>query len=789
MKVKLERQEQFQLIISSDIYFFLERNLPKKKIPDYLPVSVSMPATTKSVCPRNVKLATIAIVAIFGLGVGLFLGWLMGSTMTSISHSQKILLETSERVITDKFVKNCNIVEKILQLVEPQKIQEYLRVVVAQPHIAGTEGDEKLATFIRDEWRSQGMDEVLLSPYNVLLSYADPNKPNTVDLVDRNGDVMYRSTLPSLPLYANWTGFSYPYPYFAYSPNGTVVGDPVFVNYGLEEDYAYLETAGVDVSGKIAIARYGFSPCGQKSFLAEKHGIIGLLIYVDPESISAEGFERESVYPNTWWLPKDAIIRASAANNIGDPLTPGFPSLDEINRIPLNEAGLPKIPSQPINVQDATEILGRLGGKVAPEEWLGNLNITYRIGPNFASNFKSLKIKLSVYNQLRRQPSYNVIGMMYGQDEPDRYVIVGNHRDAWVKGSVDPGSGTAVLTELARTFGKLRKTGWKPRRTLVFCSWGAEEFGLIGSTEWVEEHVLKLEPRTVSYINVDVCVAGDTFSPVMSATLKNATFKIAKLVPNPDNSTESLYDSWWRNMNQQGRIDPDGRIIISNMGPFSDFASFLYYAGIPVMDLSWTNANARGPSPYPAYHTAFETLHYVEKFLDPKYQRHASCAQFTGIMMHYLSDSALLPFEFHDWIKATFGLLEFIIDSEEYLKSKNISLDNLKRSMRKVRDAEQLWDKHFAEADKTNPYTLRSLNDHMMLIQKSLFRRLPIDVPTNFFYRYGCDASFSVIMDLLQSDSNEGTSNRWSVIKMRLNDLIIMMEQLTAMLGRPYHTL
>ncbi|RXG55764.1 N-acetylated-alpha-linked acidic dipeptidase 2 [Armadillidium vulgare] len=364
--------------------------------------------------------------------------------------------------VEDKWHKEMNMINEMINRFDRDNIRETLR-------------DNELAEFIRTKFEEAGFDSSELIPYNIYLSKPNPENPNKITL-DMNGTV---TTEPGVGV--------------------------VYVNYGRIEDFERLEELGINITGHIVIARYGKIFRGNKVNLAEKFGAKGNIIFSDPADVAADGTAPENVYDHTWWLPGTGMQRGSTFIG-GDPLTPGWPATEHAYRVSEDEVKFPKIPGQPIGYSDAFQILKRLGGPVAPEDWQGGYpNFTYNLGPSFNSQNGSVSLTLSTHNSGKIEKSYNVIGIIKGSIEPDRYVLIGNHRDAWGYGAMDPSSGTAQVLEMARVFGTFLKEGWRPRRTIIFCSWGAEEFSLIGSTEWVEENIEKLQSRAVGYINTDTC--------------------------------------------------------------------------------------------------------------------------------------------------------------------------------------------------------------------------------------------------------------------------------------------
>ncbi|KAJ7386505.1 hypothetical protein OS493_008640 [Desmophyllum pertusum] len=292
--------------------------------------------------------------------------------------------------------------------------------------------------------------------------------------------------------------------------------------------------------------RYGKIFRGNKIANAANYGAIAAILYSDPADYAMMGGEPENTYPNTPWLPASGVQRGSLYTmpGAGDPQTPGIAALKGMYRRPYNQSELPPIPAHPMGYGDAIHFLKQMGGQEAPKDWRGSLDITYRLGPGFIDS--DITVVVDVNNKLGVKPIYNVIGTIYGREEPDRYVLIGNHRDSWVYGAIDASTGTAVTTEIARVLGELKKSGWRPRRTIKVCSWGGEEYGIIGSTEWVEQHEKELSERAVIYLNTDTAVSGKyvliaSGSPLVKDTLLDFTKTVKD--PNAHDDKESILTS------------------------------------------------------------------------------------------------------------------------------------------------------------------------------------------------------------------------------------------------------
>ncbi|HVF21603.1 MAG TPA: M28 family peptidase, partial [Pyrinomonadaceae bacterium] len=373
----------------------------------------------------------------------------------------------------------------------PKSAREHLRILTLEPHIAGTKEDYATAVYVRDQLRSYGI-AADLREYNVWLNY--PNTPTVLELITTKRQKLntFEAVVSGDPT------SSHPKitPLFnGYSASGDVTAPVVYANYGLPNDYDDLKKAGVDVKGKIVIVRYGNSFRGVKAKVAQDHGAVGCIIYSDPAD---DGYMQGDVYPKGPWRPVASGQRGSVQylfDYPGDPLTPGRPAIDGVPRLKPEEAtDLTRIPVQPIAYDVARSIIAPLKGPVRPRGFQGGLPFAYHVGGT-----NDVKVRLKTDMDYKLRPIWNVIARIDGTDLKDRWVVLGNHRDAWVFGAVDPNSGTSAMLEVGRGLGELLKRGWKPRRTIVLCSWDAEEYGLIGSTEWAEELAGELKEKAVAY--------------------------------------------------------------------------------------------------------------------------------------------------------------------------------------------------------------------------------------------------------------------------------------------------
>ncbi|KAJ7371543.1 hypothetical protein OS493_024883 [Desmophyllum pertusum] len=428
----------------------------------------------------------------------------------------------------------------------------------------------------------------------------------------------------------------------------------------------------------------------------------------------------DNTFPKTWWLPGTGTQRGSIGFADGDPLTPLLPAIDGIYRITKNDTdALPKIPAQVMTYDNAVEFLKRLAGDPVPPEWAGGLNIVYKFGPGFTDS--DLKVRLEVNNQFVTKPVFNVIGTILGKEEPDRLVLMGNHRDAWVFGGVDPSSGTAVMMEVSRGVGELlTKTDWRPRRTIVFCSWGAEEYGLIGSYEWVEENRNLLSDRAVMYLNVDSAVAGNySFGANGNPSLKSLVYQESALVkdPNAHDKETSLYDRWSR---KYPSSSSPGKPYFGGLGSGSDYAPFSHFIGIPSIDMRY-NFRSMGKNLYPVYHTVHDTFYWQKTFNDPHFTTHLSMSQIGARILLEAADTRILPYNLTDYKEALNNNLAALETHYKSLLLKgNVTLDHLAREVRNFSRNADAFEQRKAEASDTQNFAkLRMLNDQMMNMERA----------------------------------------------------------------------
>jgi len=505
-----------------------------------------------------------------------------------------------------------------------ERYKNHLKNLTKEPHVAGTKANERVRDYMVDVMKKAGL-QVDVYPYDIYLpvmpgeAAVEIVAPQAIKL--NNKEVSFKedpfSTDPNL-----WIGYN------AYSGSGDVTGEVVYANMGRKEDFEKLQSLGISVKGKIVIARYGGNFRGYKAKYAEAAGAAGLIIFTDPAD---GGYAKGLVYPEGPYYDDSGIQRGSllTVDWTGDPLTPFDPALPvdgkkKIERKKPEEVGLHTIPVLPLPYGSAKEIFARMKGKPVPAGWQGGLPYTYRLegGPE-------LKVRVNVKQDKKLQRVYNVVGTLKGSELPDEWIIAGSHYDAWGFGGTDPNSGTAMLLALSESLSNLSKAGYKPRRTIKIAHWDAEEQGVIGSTEWVEQFRDELNAKAVAYFNADGAVSGRSFGGSSSPTLKNLLIESTKVVPYPD-SSKMVYDVW---LGKRDLKEPP----VGNLGGGSDHIAFYTHVGIP----SWSGGTG-GPT---IYHSNHDSFSFYERFADPTFSMGPLVERVFGIMALRLSNADIIPYQ------------------------------------------------------------------------------------------------------------------------------------------------
>lgn len=528
-------------------------------------------------------------------------------------------------------------------------LDNWMQLLSAEPHWVGTEYGEKNAKWIQKQFKSWGY-KTKIETYHILFPYPK------VRLLELKGPTSYKAKLTAVPVEGDEftaQGDALLPSYNAFSTDGDVEAELVFVNYGIPKDYEELDKLGIDVRGKIVIAKYQGSWRGIKPKLAAEKGAIGCIIYSDPQD---DGYGRGDVYPKGAFKNKTGVQRGSVMDMPtypGDVLTPGYGATKDAKRLDRKDAPtITKIPVLPISYEDAQPLLEALDGTVAPSSWRGGLPITYHIGPGPA------KVHLKLEFDWQLKPAHNVIATMEGTEFPDQWIMRGNHHDAWVHGANDPISGMVALMEEARAVGELAENGNAPKRTIVYCAWDAEEPGLIGSTEWVEDHKKEIQEKVVAYINTDGNGRG-FLGAGGSHSLQAMVGEVAGTVTDPQKGVSIKERSAARNM-MNGE---SGNFSLYALGSGSDYTPFIQHAGIASLNLGFGGENAGGE-----YHTIYDTYPHYKRFKDPGFAYGIALANTAGRITLRLANADVLPFEFKQWHSTVSGYLDEIMKNTESMR-------------------------------------------------------------------------------------------------------------------------
>ncbi len=548
---------------------------------------------------------------------------------------------------------------RFLAVPDPKLAEEHLRTLTQAPHMAGTLEDKATADYVAQKFRAAGLDTEIVE-YKVWINYP---VEISVDITAPPGVEMHGPTREHVD--------GDPYdgdprvvmPFSGMSPSGDVEADVVYANYGTPEDFEKLEKLKIDVRGKIVLVRYGQNFRGVKVLVAQEHGAAGVIIYSDPFD---DGWRRGDKYPDGPWRPDTGVQRGSVGYMFefpGDPTTPGFASLPSLpaskRTSPGESAQMPTIPVTPLSYHDAAPILQHLGGPDSPREWQGSLPFTYHVGPG------PVRVQMHLKQDYQFRTLWDVIGRVRGSEFPDEWVVAGNHRDAWVYGAADPNSGTAAMLEAVHGIGELLKSGWKPKRTMVFGSWDGEEEGLMGSTEWAEQHESELG-ASPAYFNMDVAVSGQKFGASSVPSLKQFLRDVAKAVPSPKGGT--VYEAWQK-VDQPGAVSTQspaeaigetrrlpvastaGDVPVGDLGGGSDYSAFLQHLGVPSTDIA-------SSGPYGVYHSAFDNFAWFKKFADPDFVYEQQMARVFGLEALRMADADALPYDYEEYGKEISAYLD-----------------------------------------------------------------------------------------------------------------------------------
>jgi N-acetylated-alpha-linked acidic dipeptidase len=606
--------------------------------------------------------------------------------------------------------------EQFRKVPDAARLKEYMEAMAGDSHVAGQPSSKRVADYALAKFKSFGLN-ASLEEFEAMMPWPLETK---VELVapDKYELKIKEPVLPEDPDSGDQTPL-----YNAYSGDGDVTGEVVYVNYGMPADFERLKQMGISVKGKIVLARYGAGWRGIKPKVAYENGAIGCLIYSDPRD---DGFFQGDVYPNGPYRPEYGAQRGSVMDmpiHPGDPLTPGWGSEAGGKKNKREDAPtILKIPVLPIGYGDALPILKQLKGPVAPVEWRGALPVTYHVGPGPAQ----LRMKLSF--EWKNRPLYNVVARIPGTTRPDEWIIYGNHHDAWVMGADDPISGASSLMETARGLGELLKTGWRPSRTIILALWDGEEWGLLGSTEWAEKHRAELQQKAVAYINTDGTGKG-WLNAGGSHGLQQLLGEVAKDVMDPRTGKPVFEEARRRAIlglpeGERSEAENDASFRIAPLGSGSDFTPFLQHSTVSVL-----NVGFGGESPGGVYHSAYDTIKWYQTYSDGDYSYGRTLSQITGTLILRMSEALVLPFQFVDTADT---LMRYVGELEKLAaekKDSKVDMRPVRNAVESLRSAAQAYEKAYASVPRANTQALlakkelQQLNSLLLTSEQKLGNR------------------------------------------------------------------
>ena len=616
--------------------------------------------------------------------------------------------------------------DQLKKHISAEEIRKQHRYFTSMPHPAGSVHNHEVAEYIAEQWRKQGLEDVIIRQYDVLGT--KPVSTSLAMVAPTHYQALLREAAYDVdpdtknPEVANaWMG---------YSASGEVTAPVVYAHSGNPEDYDLLRKNGIDVKGKIVLVRYSnpYSYRGFKALTAEKNGVAAMLIYSDP---AEDGYVKGKVFPAGPWGPETHIQRGAITYDFivpGDPLTPGWASLPGARRIPESEArSLPHLVALPLSWHDAKPLLENMDGPMAPKDWQGGLPIKYRLTG-------AVQAHLKVQMDNSTQPYYVVEARIHGAQFPDEWVLLGNHHDAWEYGGVDPSSGSASMMELTRAFGTMLKDGIRPKRTLAFCSWDGEEIGLTGSTEWGEQFGEDLRKKLIAYINVDSSASGPNFEGGAVGSLAPMLVEITNSIPDP--SGTSLHDAWLKSATAARKDEKhalavkDENLVNTRIGSGSDHTVFLNFLGRPVITLDFDG-------PYGVYHSMYDNFYWMNHFGDPGYKYHATMSALWGVTALRLTQADVLPFDFGFYGRTLNGFIDDLKKNPRY-DAQKINLDALQRKAGEFEAAgtsvKKLLDKALASGKIADDNAIDRFNQEILQVESNWLH--PAGIPGRPWFKH-----------------------------------------------------
>jgi N-acetylated-alpha-linked acidic dipeptidase len=657
----------------------------------------------------------------------------------------------------------------------------FFRYLTAEPHAAGTARNKHLAEWIAERYRAYGLEDVKLHKYDVLLPW-----PTHVSLT-MTAPTHYEASLKEDVVAGDPDTRLDPGPtYFGMGGAGDVTGELIYASSGNPADYDWLEKQGIDPRGKIAIVRYSvpYSYRGYKAQVAQQRGVKALLIYSDPQE---DGYRKGLTFPDGPFGPESHIQRGALTYDFivpGDPLTPGWASIEGARRITSAEArSVPTVIAVPLSWRDAKPLLEALNGPVAPASWQGALPITYRAGPGPAT----VRVNVAMDDSIRS--IWVVEGRIRGTDEPDKYVVLGNHRDAWVFGGVDPSSGSSTQLELARGLGALAREGMRPKRSIVFASWDAEEWHLTGSTEWGEQFEDDLRRNAIAYLNVDGSTSGSDFSAGAVASLNRFIVETVRDVRDPA-TRGSVLDAWGTALRAErervigggasGTTTTDRPLDYPGnaLGSGSDYTVFLNFLGIPIVEMSFDG-------PYGVYHSMYDDYQWMTRFGDPGFRYMTAMSEVWGRMALRLANAEAYPFDFALYANRVFGFLDQLarVRGAERLDLQPARLAATRWRRAGIAMDSVMRDVLARPASAGRTRALRAMNESLRLVEQQLLQ--PGGIPNRPWFRHVLYAprptyaamTLPAILEAVEEKDQARAVEQVTVLSTRLNAAASMVER------------
>lgn len=606
--------------------------------------------------------------------------------------------------------------------IDSSRFKTHLQELTERPHVSGSKTNEVVQNYMSSIMKTAGF-EVKAYPYDVFLpstpgeSFIEIVTPNRQTLTQQE-NVLKEDPFSSDELL--WKGWN------SFSGSGDITAEVVYINYGTREDFEKLKNLGISIEGKIAIARYGGNFRGYKAKFAEANGAAGLIIYSDPKD---NGYTRGLAYPEGPYFNSSAIQRGSllTVDFTGDPLTPYQPALPldgkkKIKRLDPSEVGLHSIPVLPIAYGEAQKIMSKMQGDPVPLAWQGGLPFTYRL-----EGGSELKVRIKVDQPINFTRVANIVGTLKGSEFPDEWIILGCHFDAWGFGATDPNSGTAMLLSLSESLGKLAAKGYQPKRSIMIAHWDAEEHGVIGSSEWVEQLRDELQAKAVAYMNFDGGVSGKNFGASASPTLKHIITEASKSVDYPY-TDQSLFEFWSKGENQP---------TIGNLGGGSDHIAFYMHVGVPSL-----SGGAGGPT---AYHSNYDSFHYYSTFVDPEFQMGPTIEKLAGLMALRLSERAIVDY---DIMRYPVDLRLHFSSAIEKVKNYYSEFEGFTSSSKSIQSLEEIaieLNKSLLRisSQKLNNKILKEINSLLIGLEKSFIEEKGMDYGAWYRSLYASTDPFS----------------------------------------------